>query len=150
LVRRAEADMDRPLASRGHAQAALAGRWLASHAGRIDLAIVSTALRARETWQLVAAQLGSPPSERFEDRVYAASAARLLEVVREVPDALRTVVLVGHNPGMEQLASLLAGEDVIVRTSGIAVIGADGPWSELDPSSAVLRFAGRSDGHDLR
>ncbi len=142
-------DIDRPLAARGRAEAPLAGRWLANHADRIDLAIVSPAKRARETWELVSAQLAPVPSAQFDDRVYAASADRLLDVVRDVPDNVRTVLLVGHNPGMEQLASLLAGEDVIMRTSGIAEFGVEGPWPELDATSTVLRAAGRSDGHVL-
>ncbi len=76
--------------------------------------------------------------------MYAAPAHRLLDIVRDVPDDVQTLLVVGHNPGMEQLASLLTGEDVIVRTAGtasIAVIGVDGPWSELDAMSAVLRIA---------
>ncbi len=142
-------DIERPLAERGHVQAPLAGRWLASHAGPIDLAIVSPARRARETWELVSAELASAPSTRFDDRMYAASADRLLDVVRDAPDNVHTLLLVGHNPGMEQLASLLAGEDVIMRTSGVAEISVEGPWSELDATSAALLVAGRSDGHDL-
>ena len=142
-------DIDRPLAERGRAQAPLAGRWLATHAGQIDLAIVSPAQRARETWELVSAQLASVPQTQFDDRVYAASADQLLEVVLEVPDDVRTVLLVGHNPGMEQLASLLAGEEVTMGTAGIAEFGVEGPWSELDKTSTVLRAAGRSDGHAL-
>lgn len=142
-------DIDRPLAKRGRAQAPLAGRWLANHAERIDLSIVSPAKRARETWKLVSAQLALMPPAQLDDRVYAASADRLLDVVLDVPDDVRTVLLVGHNPGMEQLASLLAGEDVIMRTSGIVEFGVEGPWSELDTTSTVLRAAGRSDGHVL-
>ena len=89
-----------------------------------------------------------PPSQ-FDDRVYEASADRLLGLVRDVPDDVRTLVLVGHNPGMEQLASLLAGDDVIMRTSGIVEFSVEGPWSEVDATSTVLRAAGRSDGHVL-
>jgi phosphohistidine phosphatase len=143
-------DIDRPLAERGRAQAPLAGRWLAGHADRIDLAVVSPAKRARETWDLVSAQLAPAPPVRFDERVYAASANRLLDVVRGIPDEARTALLVGHNPGIEELATLLADEDVIMRTAGIAVIGINGQWSELDATSAALRVAGRSDGHDLR
>ena len=137
-------DIDRPLAERGHAQAPLAGRWLAIRAGAIDLAVVSPARRARETWELVSAQLAPAPPARIDDRIFGASADRLLDVVHDVPDNVHTVLLVGHNPGMEQLASLLAGEDVIMRTSGIAEFGVDGPWPELDGTSAALRVAGRS------
>ena len=142
-------DIDRPLAERGQAQAPLAGRWLASHAGTIDLAVVSPAQRARETWELASAELDPAPPVRFDDRVYAASAGQLLDILREAPDTVRTLILVGHNPGMEQLASLLSGEDVIMPTSGIAELGVDGSWSELDTASAVLRAAGRADGRDL-
>jgi phosphohistidine phosphatase len=142
-------DMDRPLAERGRAQAPLAGRWLANHADRIDLARVSPARRTRETWELVSTQLAPVPPAQFDDRVYAASADRLIDIVHEVPDSVRTLILVGHNPGMEQLASLLAGEDVIMRTSGIAEFGVEGPWPELDATSTVIRAAGRSDGQGL-
>lgn len=142
-------DIDRPLAERGLAQAPLAGRWLADHAVSIDLAVVSPARRARETWELVSAELTPEPPVRFDDRVYAASADRLLEIVHEVPDDVRTAILVGHNPGMEELASLLAGEGVAMRTAGLAVLGVAGPWSGVDATSATLRAAGRSDGDDL-
>ncbi len=142
-------DFDRPLAERGRAQAPLAGRWLAGRSGRVDLAIVSPAQRARETWELVSAELATAPPARLDDRVYAASADRILDVVREVPEDVRTVILVGHNPGMEVLASHLAGQDVIMRTSGIAEFGVSGRWPELDAATASLRAAGRADGHRL-
>ncbi|MFE4467223.1 SixA phosphatase family protein [Leifsonia sp. NPDC056824] len=142
-------DIERPLAERGNAQAPLAGRWLASHGGVIDLAIVSPAQRARETWQLASAELDPAPPVRFDERVYAASADELLSVVRETPDEARTLILVGHNPGMEQLASLLADDEVILRTAGIAEFGVSGRWSGLDARSSALRAAGRADGHGL-
>ncbi|WP_240148608.1 SixA phosphatase family protein [Diaminobutyricibacter tongyongensis] len=142
-------DFDRPLAERGLAQAPLAGLWLASRAGRIDVAIVSPARRARETWHLASAQFASAPPTRFDDRMYAASAQQLLDIVRDVPDDVHTILLVGHNPGIEQLASLLADEDVTLPTSGIAEIGVTGPWHELDAASAVLRVTGRSSGQEL-
>jgi phosphohistidine phosphatase len=140
-------DVDRPLADRGRRQATLAGRWLASRGAQIDRAIVSPARRARETWELVAAELADPPWARFDDRVYAASAGRLLDVVRELPDDARAVILVGHNPGMEALASRLAAEELTLRTSGIAEFSVFGPWAEADAAVATLRAAGRADGH---
>jgi phosphohistidine phosphatase len=143
------ADVDRPLAQRGRAQAPLAGRWLAGHADPIDLAIVSPAHRARETWELASAELTPAPSARYDDRVYAASADTLLDILHEVTDDVRSVILVGHNPGMEQLASLLAGEDVILRTSGVAEFTVEVPWSSLDAATAVLRVTGRPDGQGV-
>ncbi|WP_158865220.1 SixA phosphatase family protein [Leifsonia sp. AG29] len=143
-------DIERPLADRGRTQAPLAGRWLGRHAGPIDLAVISPAQRARETWELVSARLSPAPPTRFDDRVYAASAEHLLDVLHEVPDDARTVLVVGHNPGMEQLASMLAGENVTMRTSGIAEFHVKGSWAELGEASAALRAAGRFDGRHLR
>lgn len=142
-------DIDRPLAQRGRTQARLAGQWLAGHVEPIDLAVVSPAHRARETWELASAELTAAPPVRHDDRVYAASAGALLDIVREVPEDIDALILVGHNPGMEQLASTLAGREVVLGTSGIAWFGVEGTWAELDAASAVLRETGRADGHGL-
>lgn len=137
------ADLARPLAKRGRLQAPDAGRWLATHINGFDLAVVSPATRARSTWDLVAAELDTPPPTRIDDRVYAAPDRELLAVVRELPDDLRTVVLVGHNPGLEDLVSTLTGEPVPMRTAALAVIMVPGPWSTAGQQPAVLRAAGR-------
>lgn len=141
-----EADRDRPLAPRGRRQAAEAGRWLAAHAGTIDLVVASPAQRARSTWDLVAGELETPPPLHLEERVYAASAGELLDVVRDLPDEARTVVLVGHNPGLEDLVTMLVGRWVPMKTSAIAVLDVDGPWSAAAPSTVRLRAAGRPPG----
>src|SRR6188472_1911158 len=111
-----EADIDRPLAERGRRQAPEAGRWLATHVARIDLAVVSTAERARATWDLVRAELGEPPETRHVEGAYAASVGELLDIVRNLAEELDTVVLVGHNPGLEGLAETLIGGVVVLPT----------------------------------
>ena len=138
-----EADAARPLAERGRRQAPDAGRWLAANIDSIDLAVVSPAIRARSTWDLVSAELDLPPRTRIDDRVYAASCDELLNVVRDLSDVLETVVLVGHNPGLEDLASLLTGERAPMPTSALAVITMSGTWSTAGHHSAVLRASGR-------
>jgi len=138
-----ERDVDRPLADRGRRQAPKAGRWLAANLDRIDLAVVSPALRARSTWELVSAELAAPPATRYDERVYAASGEDLLDAVRGLDDELTTVVLVGHNPGMEDLASLLAGRWVSLVTSALAVFSLSGPWSAAGERPATLRASGR-------
>jgi len=138
-----EADVARPLAGRGRRQAPGAGCWLAANIAGIDEAVVSPAVRARSTWELVAAELDVAPPARVDDRVYAASDRELLVVVRELPDQAVTVVLVGHNPGLEDLAVLLTGEAVRMPTSALAVISLRGSWSSAGDRPAVLRTCGR-------
>jgi phosphohistidine phosphatase len=138
-----ELDHLRPLARRGRRQVPVAGRWLADNVGFIDLAVVSPAERTRETWRLAAAELAVPPPVREDDRVYAGSAQSLLGVVRELPGELATVVLVGHNPGLEDLMVSLTGRRVPMPTSALAVIDLSGSWSAAADSSAELRAQGR-------
>lgn len=138
-----EADFDRPLNPRGHRQAPEAGRWLADNIDAIDLAVVSPANRARKTWELASAELSRAPQTRFDDRVYGASVTGLLDVVRELPTDASTVVLVGHNPGFEDLASFLTNASVSMPTSAIAVLESDAPWASASESWAALRTDGR-------
>lgn len=138
-----EPDDERPLAARGRRQAPEAGRWLADHVDRIDLAVVSPAERARSTWSLAAAELAAVPPVRLDERVYGASSSSLLRVVRDLPDDLQTVVLVGHNPGLEDLASTLAGTWVSMPTSALAVLEIDGSWAESGAATAGLTTSGR-------
>lgn len=138
-----DADVDRPLAPRGRRQAPEAGRWLAGHVDRIDVAVVSTAERARATWDLVSAELNGRAETRYDDDVYAASASELLAVVRSLAEEVGTAVLVGHNPGLEELAESLTGDRTVLPTSALAVIDVEGPWRRAGDAPAVLRAAGR-------
>jgi phosphohistidine phosphatase len=144
-----EADIDRTLNPRGQRQAADVGGWLAEQSIVIDLAIVSPATRARATWALVAAELGSNPEARVEERAYAASTGELLGLVRELPEELRTVILVAHNPGVEDLVTLLTGEDTTMPTAALAVLTLPGSWAEAAPSTAALRAFGRPPAESL-
>jgi len=138
-----EADRDRPLASRGRRQAAEAGRWLAANIESVSLAVVSPATRARSTWELVAGELDETARTLIDDRLYAASGDELLSVVRELPDDVETAVLVGHNPGVEDLAWLLTGETTRMTTSAVAVIAVPGSWPTTTPHASALRASGR-------
>lgn len=131
-------DEQRPLAARGRRDAPAAGRWLRKQAGPIDLVVCSPATRARQTWDLAAGELDRLPSVRYDERVYDADAAELLRLVRELPDDVHSVVIVGHNPGMEDLASLVTGENHTMSTSSIAVLTWHGTWAEIEPGTARL------------
>ncbi|MGZ4602269.1 MAG: SixA phosphatase family protein [Kineosporiaceae bacterium] len=141
------ADHDRPVARRGGRDAGAVGRWLSEHDSRPDLVWCSTARRTRETWERVLAELGSSPEVRFDDRVYAASVDSLLAVLRETPSKTRCVLLLGHNPGVQDLVLTLAerGSDDVralaaakFPTSGLAVLDVEGRWDDLAPGRAVL------------
>ena len=138
-----EADIDRTLNARGQRQAPDVGSWLAEHVPAIDLAVVSPATRARSTWALVSAELSESPEARVDDRAYAASVNDLIQIVRELPDESASVILVAHNPGLEDLVYVLTGESVELSTSALAVLTVPGPWAELAASTAVLVTSGR-------
>lgn len=101
------ADHDRPLAGRGRRAADRMGEHLRENAIAPDLVLCSTARRARETWERIEPTLAGTPV-RYEPELYGASAMTLLERVRGVPDDVASVLLVGHNPAIELLASDLA------------------------------------------
>ncbi|MFD8154986.1 SixA phosphatase family protein [Streptomyces sp. NPDC001046] len=142
------ADHERPLAPRGRRDAPAAGRVLAEADCLPDLALCSTAVRARATWDLAAAEWGSPPPVRHDRRLYAAGPQGLLTVVHEVPDDVETLLLIGHNPGLEELVLALAGDgldDTLERvrtkfpTAAVAVLSWHGTaWHALTPGSALL------------
>ncbi|MFF1678005.1 SixA phosphatase family protein [Streptomyces sp. NPDC058256] len=142
------ADHERPLAPRGRRDAPAAGRALAEADCLPDLALCSTAVRARQTWELAAAQWGTPPPVRLDGRLYGADVPELLEAVREVPDQIGTLLLIGHNPGLEELVLELAGDsldgaldDVRTKfpTSAVAILAWHGTnWQELAPGAALL------------
>jgi phosphohistidine phosphatase len=139
----AAADIDRPLAERGRRQAPDAGRWLAANIDGIGLAVVSPASRARSTWEIVAAELDVPPRTLVDDRLYGASDDELLTVVRDLPDDVESAVLVGHNPGLEDLATLLSGELTRMPTSALAVLTVSGSWPAAAAHTSTLTASGR-------
>src|SRR5688572_1999371 len=103
-------DRERPLAPRGRQQAPEAGTWLAARLDPPGLAVVSPAERTRSTWELVAAVLPEEVPVRIEESVYAASGPELSGLVASLPREVESVVLVGHNPGVEDLVQDLSGE----------------------------------------
>ncbi|OIK01350.1 SixA phosphatase family protein [Streptomyces colonosanans] len=141
-------DHERPLAPRGRRDASAAGRALAEADCLPDLALCSTAVRARQTWELASAQWGTPPPLRLEPRLYAADVSDLLEAVHAVPAEVGTLLLIGHNPGLEDLVLALAGDaldDALARvrtkfpTAAIAVLAWHGSdWGSLAPGTALL------------
>ncbi|MET8565475.1 histidine phosphatase family protein [Streptomyces flaveolus] len=141
-------DHERPLAERGRTDAAVAGRKLADTGITFDLALCSTATRTRETWKLAVHELSHRPKTVYEERVYEASPGELIAVLNEVPDEVRNVILIGHNPGVHGLADILAGaaeDDARERmerrgfpAAAFALLSFDGPWKAVEPGTATL------------
>jgi phosphohistidine phosphatase len=130
-------DRDRPLAGRGRREAPLAGQWLREHVN-VDLVVCSPAKRTRQTWQLVAAELGGAPEFRVDDDVYTASVRDLLGLVRKLPPSADVVLLIGHNPGLSELVGVLGGTEHELKTSSIAVLRGDAGWADVTPGSMRL------------
>ena len=103
-------DHERPLAKRGRTTCSLMGRYMADEALLPDLTIVSTARRARESWELVRPAFAQDIVEHDEPRIYEASASAILDVVRKTRPDVHTLLLVGHNPGLHELALKLIGD----------------------------------------
>ncbi|MGW0837182.1 SixA phosphatase family protein [Streptomyces prunicolor] len=141
-------DHQRPLAPRGRRDAPAVGIALAETDSLPDLALCSTAVRARQTWELASAEWGTPPPVRYEPSLYAADVPELLDAVHQVPPEVETLLLIGHNPGLEDLVLDLAGDSLDdaldeVRekfpTSAIAVLAWHGStWRDLTPGTALL------------
>lgn len=141
-------DHERPLADRGRMDAAVAGRKLADSGIPLDLALCSTAVRTRETWKLAVHELPERPKTVYEERIYEASPGELIALLNETPDDTQNVVLIGHNPGIQGLADILAGSaegDTRARmnrhgfpAAAFAVLSFEGAWKSLEPGATTL------------
>lgn len=102
-------DHERPLAKRGRRDSACMGRYMATEGLLPDLAIVSTARRTQETWELACPAFMAEIAQQDERRIYDASASSILDVVHEADSRMHTLLLVGHNPGFHDLILKLIG-----------------------------------------
>ena len=157
LIRHAKSDWTepgltdalRPLAPRGVAAGPVMAAWLGAHLARPDAVLCSTAVRTRATWAMLAAAWGvEPPHCTFEDALYMAGAVALLARIKQTPPTVSRLVIVGHNPGLHDLAVMLTGRaDDADRqalaakfpTAGVAVFAFDAPtWPQLQQGGGQL------------
>jgi phosphohistidine phosphatase len=136
-------DFDRPLNARGETAARMMGLWMARNKVIPDHVIASPAVRVIETIDKVATGFGARIEVKWERRIYLASSATLMDVLREVDDSCQAVLIVGHNPGLEDLVLDLVpkGVDAALRdlvetkfpTAAIAELELPiASWSTLD------------------
>jgi phosphohistidine phosphatase len=143
------ADHDRPLASRGIREAALAGDWLRAHGPEVDAVLCSTAARTRAT--LERTRIDAPVE--YVDRLYDATPGTVIDVINGVQSRfdsdVQTLLVIGHEPAMSAVALGLAAADgsnataaerisTKFPTSAIAMLRTDEPWDQLALSGAAL------------
>ncbi len=133
-------DFDRPLKGRGREAAEQIGQVLGAEKAGALLVISSPAVRARETTQLVLQSAGVTTDPRFDERIYEADVPALLEVVSSIPDSAQKAMLVGHNPGFENLLSYLTGDDRHMPTCALARIEFTdaASWHDISEASGHL------------
>ena len=146
----APSDHERALAERGQHDAEAAGRWLGEQGIAPDAALVSDAVRTRQTWAQVATGAGWDDGVAdFSEALYDAGADSAFDLLRETGASVSTLVVIGHNPTMAYVAELIDdgdGDDeattgMVTRgfpTSALAVFTVDGPWSDLGPGTGRL------------
>jgi phosphohistidine phosphatase len=140
-------DHDRPLAPRGEKALHRIGEHLAGTAHPPELVLCSSARRTTMTLAGIAASLPPGIDTSIEERLYGASSGELLERLRGVSDDVDGVMLIGHNPGLEDLAQVLVGAgDGALRarmttkypTGALATMSFSGSWAALGPGRATL------------
>ena len=140
-------DFDRALNAKGKRAAALIGGYLRGSGAAFDHVVASPAVRVVETLAQVETGYGRTLAPAWDRRIYLASAVTLLDVVHDVPPAAAHVLLVGHNPGLEDLALWLVPDsaeparvalEAKYPTATIAEIEFEGEWVDLAPGAAHL------------
>ena len=143
-------DKDRPLNARGRGAAAAIGRYFLEHSLRPTLILCSTAQRTRETLEIVreaALWPADEPTTRYIDGLYLATPSEILRTIADIPYSTETVLVIGHNPGLHELALSLAGvgsatyPDLLAHfpTGALAVLTSpDATWSRLAGSRLIL------------
>lgn len=142
-------DPERPLGPRGLRDAPLMGQRIRELIGQVDVAVVSPARRTQQTWALLAEELGHTGQVLSDPRIYQDWGDHLLGVVTDLPEQARTVLVLGHEPGVSELVLTLAdrasGElrsRVATKfpTCGVALLHTDLPWALLRAESASLEL----------
>jgi phosphohistidine phosphatase len=138
-------DHDRPLASRGRKATAAIARYIEQSEIAPQLVLCSTALRARQTLEGITRALGADVAVEFEDDLYNASADDLIRQLRLIDERITSVLLIGHNPGLEDLVLRLASSGTDLErvrekfpSAALATVSFEGKWDDLEKSEASL------------
>jgi len=134
-------DFDRPLKSRGRDAAKQIGKRLASEKPHSEMVVCSPAVRTRETADIVLKHAKSKVDVSFDERIYEASLRDLLQVVVDIPDDKQVAMMIGHNPGFEELVAYLSGEHRRMPTCAVAKIRLDvESWKDVRGDEGTLEW----------
>lgn len=124
------------------------GREMARRGWLPDLALISSSVRTRQTWELVSAQWKNPCTSIFTETIYEADPAEILAGIRKMPDEAGSLLVIGHNPGLELLAGMLAGPGSPIPaleklerkfpTAAIVRLEIGSNWQELSAETSRL------------
>jgi phosphohistidine phosphatase len=146
-------DHERALMARGREDAPRLGRYIHKSGYEPDLVLSSTSVRTMQTVELVTEELTSAARVDYLEPLYLAEPNLILSIIRQAPDKMQTVMVVGHNPGLEQAATLLAREPVKRKerdrfdqleekfpTAALAVLDFDVErWRDVEPGEGALK-----------
>jgi phosphohistidine phosphatase len=133
------ADIDRPLNRRGQAAAPVMAAWIAEHDLCPDLVLCSTARRTQQTLALVHPALPGSVPVMLDEALYLAEVPVLLARLRGLDDSVGTVLVIAHNPGLEDLAAELSSFAGHMPTAGLVVLRFDVPvWQDITPGGGKL------------
>src|SRR6266498_60290 len=134
-------DVERPLNGRGRRASQNVGAFLKREKIIPDLVLSSSAIRARQTTDIVMETAKLRTDLRFDERIYEAGAQRLLEVVRQIEKSKKIVLLVGHNPGMEEFLTMLTGAVDTMPTGTLSkVVLSASNWADMGDKGATLEW----------
>ena len=132
-------DFDRTLTDGGRKAAHLAGTYISSHKLHLGLVMSSPAVRACETAEIVLRSSNKRIDLQYDQRIYEGTAQSLLDVIHDVDKKLKQILLIGHNPGLEELLRLLTGVPQPMGTASLAKLSADiSEWNECESGTGVL------------
>lgn len=134
-------DFERPLKDRGRKAAKRIGKHLKREKLNEPIVVCSPAVRTRETADIVLKHAGLRVEVRFDERIYEASLRDLVQVVSEIPDNKQVAILIGHNPGFEELLAYLTGEGRRMPTCALAKINFEvESWKDIKEDQGRLEW----------
>ncbi len=144
-------DFDRPLNERGEKSAARMGRWMKENHIQPEWIVCSTAKRAQQTLQCLRKHLDIPDTLIIhEDRIYMADVATLLDIMAQCPEDMDHIMLIGHNPTLDELLYYLCGPNVplsakgkLMATATLAQVSLPDDWQQLAPECGKLQQIAR-------